>query len=422
MPLQGYYDRYDASKNYVKTLFRAGKGLQSAELNEVQDYASQGLKEIGDSLFKDGDVISGCTCVVDGLTGDVTVEPGKVYITGAIRRVGVGNLTIPTNIAVKIGVYYKERMVTELEDPELRDPALGTRNYQEAGGGRLQYTLTWGYFVDGVTEQDSELGAFYPIYNVTNGVLIQNAPAPQLDSVSASLARYDNESNGSYVVNGMGVSCLSSTNGNQVFSIGAGKCHVNGYEVALSHSLRKSFVMDADIATVQSDPYQFTGDAQGKMTVRVNQTPINVINRVSITAEKTATITHAAYSGGSDILPDTSILSVVSVIQGGTTYVPTDDYILNSGAIDWSPSGSEPSPSSTYSVTYRYMKTVEPTDVTDTSFVVEGAVDGTNVLVDYSYKMPRYDIITVDYDGNIHKIKGVAQRKIRQYQRLLLVN
>ena len=48
--------------------------------------------------------------------------------------------------------------------------------------------------------------------------------------------------------------------------------------------------MDADIATVQSDPYQFTGDAQGKMTVRVNQTPINVINRVSTTAEKTATI------------------------------------------------------------------------------------------------------------------------------------
>lgn len=71
--LDKYFNRFDSSKKYTRTLFLASRGLQSAELNEIQDYPNHAIKEIGDALFADGDVISGCTCVVDSETGAVTV-------------------------------------------------------------------------------------------------------------------------------------------------------------------------------------------------------------------------------------------------------------------------------------------------------------------------------------------------------------
>ena len=86
MSLSKYYNRFDPAKKYTKSLFLAGKGLQSAELNEVQEYASAAIKGIGDALFADGDVISGCTCVIDNVTGETSVESGKIYLQGLLLQ------------------------------------------------------------------------------------------------------------------------------------------------------------------------------------------------------------------------------------------------------------------------------------------------------------------------------------------------
>ena len=40
MKLNSYYNRYDPVKRYDRSRFLEGRGLQSAELNEIQDYAS----------------------------------------------------------------------------------------------------------------------------------------------------------------------------------------------------------------------------------------------------------------------------------------------------------------------------------------------------------------------------------------------
>ena len=104
MTLSGYYDRFNSEKKYTKSLFLASRGLQSAELNEIQDYASDAIKRMGDALFADGDVISGCECIIDD--GQVTLEQGKVYLDGAIRDVHESNLIIPTDVSVRIGVYF----------------------------------------------------------------------------------------------------------------------------------------------------------------------------------------------------------------------------------------------------------------------------------------------------------------------------
>lgn len=402
------YNRFDSAKKYTKALFRSSQHLQAAELNEMQEYASHALKEMGDALFKSGDVISGCTCVIESDTGAVTVEGGKIYLNGLVRDVHEGNLTIPTNVSVKIGVYFKERTITELEDPELRDPAVGTTNYQNPGAARLQYTMTWGYQLAETSENASELGEFYTVYNVENGVLVQKALAPQLDSVSSALARYDDESNGSYVVKGMNVTCLSADSEEQIFSINEGKAHVNGYEVGLDHSLRSVFPNEYDIQTVDSDPYIFDPDALGNMRGHLNYTPLAEVRTVDITAQKKVKLTHGSYSGALDPIPSTAVLEIIQVKQGSTIYVKGTDYKLTAGQVDWSLSGSEPAPGSSYEIIYRHRTQVTPTNITDTSFDISGAVEGTMVLVTYSWKMPRYDIITIDAEGIIRRIKGLA--------------
>jgi hypothetical protein len=410
MPLLDYYNRFDPAKKYTKTLFLAGRIGQSAEINEIQEYANYALKNIGDAIFKDGDVVRGCTCVIDNQTGAVTVEAGKIYLNGAVRDVHQGNFGIPTESSVKIGVYFKEITVTHLDDPELKDPAVGTRGYNEPGAARLQYQLAWGFVANGVAGANDTLGEFYTVYSVESGVLVQKALAPQMDSVSAALARYDNESNGSYLVRGMGVTCLASSGADQVFTINDGKAHVNGHEIELAHALRVRFDNETDLQTVNSDPYLFEGDFENKMTVHLNHTPLSSVISVDATVQKTANITHGAYGGALDPLPATSIVDIVQVKQGNTIYVKNTDYKLTAGQVDWSPSGAEPAPGSTYEVTYRHMTKLTPTGITDTGFVVAGAVDGTTILVTYTWKMPRYDLITIDSEGIVRRVKGLAHQ------------
>jgi hypothetical protein len=410
MPLQDYYNRFDPAKKYTKTLFLAGRIGQSAEMNEIQEYANYALKNIGDAIFKDGDVIRGCACIVDNQTGAVTVEAGKIYLNGAVRDIHQGNFEIPIVGSVKIGVYFKEITVTHLDDPELKDPAVGTRGYNEPGAARLQYQLACGFVADGVAGANDELGEFYTVYSVESGVLVQKALAPQMDSVNAALARYDNESNGSYLVRGMGVTCLSSSGTEQVFTINDGKAHVNGYEIELAHSLRVRFDNEIDLQTVNSDPYLFEGDFEGKMTIVLNYRPLAEVISVDATVQKTANVTHGAYSGALDPLPSTSIVDIVQVKQGQTVYVKNTDYRLTAGQVDWSLSGAEPSPGSTYEVTYRHMTRLAPTNVTDTGFTISGAVDGTTVLVTYTWKMARYDLITIDSEGIVRRVKGLAHQ------------
>jgi hypothetical protein len=47
MSLLDYYNRFDPAKKYTKTLFLAGRIGQSAEMNEIQEYANYALKNIG---------------------------------------------------------------------------------------------------------------------------------------------------------------------------------------------------------------------------------------------------------------------------------------------------------------------------------------------------------------------------------------
>jgi hypothetical protein len=323
MTLNSYYNRFNPDKKYERSLFLPGRGLQAAELNEVQDYALSKLKGIGDAIFRDGDVITGSDCIIDAETGKTTLEAGKIYLRGSVRGVEKENFTIPTNTTVRIGVFYAESTITELEDATLRDPAVGTRNYQEVGAARLKANIIWGFQADGVLSSSIN-GEFYPIYNIENGVLIQHSAPPQANLVTTALARYDREANGSYVVEGLEVMFLHTEEGEgekesqkkQVFVVNEGKAHVDGYEIELPHSLRVYFDEDPDIKSVESEPHTFQPNSQKTMELKVNDFPIKEIKKVDITVQKTITITHGSYSGAVDPIPDSAVLEIIQIKQG----------------------------------------------------------------------------------------------------------
>ena len=54
-----YYDDFDPSKNYVKTLYNPGVALQARELTQSQTYLDYQIATIGGYLFRDGSAVDG---------------------------------------------------------------------------------------------------------------------------------------------------------------------------------------------------------------------------------------------------------------------------------------------------------------------------------------------------------------------------
>ena len=52
-----YYDDYDASQNYVRTLFRPGFAIQARELTQLQSSLQNQISRFGEHMFKEGAVV-----------------------------------------------------------------------------------------------------------------------------------------------------------------------------------------------------------------------------------------------------------------------------------------------------------------------------------------------------------------------------
>jgi hypothetical protein len=407
--IERYYNLFDPAKHYTQLLFRAGDGLQSRELNEIQTTLIHRLQGVADALLKDGDIVSGANLQIDADTGWVTLEAGRVYLRGAVREVPAASFTVPVDGRVAVGVRFTTRTVTELEDPTLREPAVGVRNYQEPGAGRLQETLAWGW--EGAGTSDGQSGDFHAVYALDNGLLENRRQPPVLDGVIAGLARYDYDANGHYVVDGLGVRFLDTDSDSQehIFSVAEGRANIDGFKVERTQSQRLRLPIDPDLQRVSSEPQVFNDSGDGSMVVTINRPPLAQVLDIKVTQQKTETVAHGAFTGSRDVLTEPTVVAVLEVTQGGTTYAQGTDYKVVGDEIDWSPGGAEPAPGSSYQVTYQYIASITPTDLTDTGFNVTGVVQGSTMYIDYQWKLPRVDVLALTADGQVERIKGISQ-------------
>ena len=404
--IDNYWNRYDAGKNYTELLFRDGYGTQASEHNELQSILFARMARLARAMFKDGDILADAQISVNEATGLVRAAAGEVCLAGAVWSVPAKEFTIPAIGTVSVGVRLKESIVSELEDPGLRNPATGSRGEGEPGAWRRRIEPAWGYDSDGGD------GDFFPVYVVEDGVQRAKEAPPSLDAFNQALARYDRDSTGTgtYAVSGlMLVAGDDLADGRQVYHLSEGRARVDGMGVEMNTSRRVVYDADPDLRLIDTEVHAATADsATTGQRITLAHPPMKNVTALRITRETTESVVHGAYSGALDTLTHTSVVSIESVTQGETTFVAGTDYTKNGDRVDWSPSGNEPAPGSTYAVTYRHITAVEPGDPDVDGFTVTGAVDGTSILISYNQMLPRYDRLALTYEGVLTWFKGVA--------------
>ncbi|EEO27634.1 DUF4815 domain-containing protein [Oxalobacter paraformigenes] len=391
----GYFNRFRETDGYEEHLFSAGRHLQNAELNEIQSKSRNRLKNVADAVFQDGQVVRDATIVIDAETGETVCHSGAIYLRGDVRGVPEAVLTIPVKGKLTVGIRLIETVITAKEDKTLLNPAVNSRTYQKPGADRLKVTTEWGY------EGDGKEGDYYPVYYVQDAQIIRQSAT---DSIEIALAQYDRDSaGGTYVTDGMVVSIADDTDdGRQTYVVAKGRARVHGSPVTFYADKRVEYDAQPSVRRVSGETHTAVG---GTERIEVVNKPISTIEQVLVKSQKSVSMTRGLTENTSDKLPDTSVLSIVS-IEG---YTQGTDYRLVGNTVDWSLSGSEPSSGTTYNVEYLYWHETEPTDLDSNGFTVSGAAAGDgNIMLTYSYCVPRVDRLCLNKDGELVFIKGLA--------------
>ncbi len=395
------YGRFDPEKNYDRIRWRADKVLQSAELNDFQDAVHHRIRGVADILMKEGSIVSGAGVVVNHDTGATLCEAGTLYVSGAVRSVPGAQININTVGEVFVGVYLRREIITEMEDPGLLNPAVGTDGYREPGAVRERASLTWG--VSG----SAQAGEFFPVWTIEDGWVRPKEAPPNIDAVTRALERYDVDSaGGTYIVRGMELrEAADLPTGEQVYNLAEGAAHIGGRAMELPSGRRIVFNAQPDLQWIDSEPHMSA--TEGAQRIECDRWPVVGVPQVRIIRRRTVDVVHGGFVGAADPLPDNSVQVLEKIQQGAAIYAVNADYKLTAGQVDWSPGGAEPAPGSTYKATYLYITTVEPTGVDSRGLTVQGAVAGTTVLLSYQQALRRIDRLTLDREGTFAWVRGV---------------
>lgn len=402
--LPNAYDRADVFPDAQEVVFAESAIVQGANFNELQSVARRRSNRVANLTVKDGDRIDGCDIILDPTNTRVLLAAGHVYVAGDVRPVSAATLNgIAQTGDVRIGVRLVRTLITSDDDPRLLGLQPGTAAETEPGASMVLERVAW------AVEGDSQPGDFFAVYLLRNGVVIDQTPPTILSGVNAAIAAYDRDAHRNYIVEGCEVTALGRAGTYQLFSIQAGVANIMGYKRSRQSALRVVQQEDPDLELIAAEPHTLTA-ATGAV-VAVNQPPIAVVESAVVVKEVTQTgVVRGTTAGGTDALAHASVVAIVSVVQGGTTFVAGTDYVLQGDGVSWSPTGAEPVASSTYTVTYRYNAQVVPDAITDTAVTLSGGVVGTTALITYRSKIPRVDLLCLDQDGNAVYVKGISAR------------
>lgn len=403
--IDNYYNTFDPAKGYTEVLFRDGKTVQGREWNELQNIANEHTSRIANALFRDGDILAGGQIVVDPETGNTQAQAGEIFLAGRVWDVPAKDFIVAVGGIVFVGIRLHEQTISELEDPKLLNPALGSRGEGQAGAWRKKQWTEWGFEGDGLD------GNFYPVYTLEDGVQRAKETPPNLESFNLAIARYDKDSTGTgtYATSGLTLTLGEDLeDGRQVYHLSEGRARVDGLGVELNTSRRVIYNAEPDLRFIDTEVHVATSESATGQRLTLAHPPMKNVTGLRITAEKTVSLVHGAYSGALDDLPDTSIVKLVEIKQGDTIYEEGTDYVKTGDRIDWSPLGNEPSAGSTYSAKYQFIKSIEPESADVDGFTVTGAVPETSILISYNQMLPRYDRLAITSAGELAWFKGIA--------------
>lgn len=411
------FDRATAKPQHTSLLFQeSGNGagesvfLQGADLNQLQSILRNRTQRIANTIMRDGDILDGCAITVNTLTGAVTLSDGQVYVKGDVRQiVGTTLVAVPMVGEIAIGVRLNSTVITHLGDADLLGLQVGSTSEGQPGAAREIETVVWGF------EGDAGVGVLYDVYTIYDGTPVDQKAPPTLTGVNAQIGRYDYGAHGHYIVTGCDVSALGLVSGSQAFAISGGEFNVYGNKYVRDSDLRYTEVEVPDLEEVASEFRTFADGGSGTIVIAPYHVPISSVVSVRVEKQIVAESITRGVAGSSDALVNSSIKTLVTVNQGGTTYVSGTNFILTADRIDWSPAGAEPLSGSTYTATYRYIDSVAlgggGYTFTSTAITIVGGITGGDVILSYFFKRPRRDLLCLDKNGLPVYVKGLSARE-----------
>ncbi|OCC05113.1 hypothetical protein BA190_09360 [Labrys sp. WJW] len=400
------YDRAPANPNWSRALFSERSFVDGATFNEGATMEMRRNQRVANMTARDGDRQTGCDIIVDAVSKTVTLSSGTVFVNGDVRPVGAAIFhDVPMTGDVQIGVRLQTTTITHEDDPSLRGLGPGTEAENEPIGARVIESLVW------ALENDNQPGAFYQVYFLQRGTVIDQTPPSALSGIQNLIAGYDYGLAGHYIVSGNMVQAIGNRGEGQVFSIAAGEANILGYKKIRYGALPLVVPEEFDVETVAAETSMWTSPTGGQHTITVQRPPIAAVSSVVIVKRTTQSVVRGPVPGGTDALQFSSVVAIEQITQGATTFAGNTDYVLSNGNVSWAPGGAEPAAASTYSVTYLYNSPVLPDEVTPTTIKVTGGVNGQPVLVFYTSKLPRVDLVCLDRFGLPVYVKGISTRQ-----------
>lgn len=401
-PLEGFlavYNRARVKLGWSRIHLPEDTLAQSTSVNDGFELEARARTSIGNAVMRDGDRVTLAGGRVDQTAGTLTLDHGEIYVQGEVREVQAAVLNgVAMTGDHAIGVRITSTVITEIEDPDLLGLHPDTDSHGEPGPVVEVQTIAWGW--DG----DGQPGSLVPVYRLVDGVIIDQSPPADLSVASQPLRDFADKTHGNFITDGFVLYAIGKVGNEQTFSLKAGSAYIRGHDITRYQDMRIAEVEDPDTGTVDAEPHTFDDVGSGTATITLRRTPVQSIENVIVTKETTETLSRG--SGVSDTLANDSVMSIVSVDQGGTNYDGDADYYQDGDAINWSPGGDEPATGSSYTVTYRYLDSVAVDGFSNTSVTVSGGVTDGLVLVQYFFKLPRIDRLCLGSDGLPVYIKG----------------
>lgn len=377
--------------------------VQGRELHHIQTEALNRDARLASMDRRDGDVVSGTTPSIHDIDGDdtkleVRLSAHKIYAQGDVRKLPAQTLIIPKQDLVTIGLRLVRGTITPNDNPNIRGPIPGTSSYGRDGADRITITPTWGYEGDGLTTP------LYPVYPVRDGTT--QTPSKDIDySWLDSDRRYDRATNGQrgYVTKGLNVIAQGLAEGKQLFTVKGGEVTVFGHRQERNADIELSIAEEPDLLDVTDESHTFEDAGDGSCTIRLNRGPISSIQDVTIVKEVPVQITRG--QGDIDPINLTSVFNITSIVYGATSYDKNVHFEREGDTVKWL-TPTRPDVDENYTAVVRHRVKVVPEIIDRFSIKVTGALDETEILVDYKAKLARIDAITINRKGDLHYIKG----------------
>lgn len=449
MSEEKYYRRNLEKLNVSRLLAVPGRVAQASEFSDIQDILGSQLKSVGDAIMYDGNIVSGCTLIING-DNTVSLSEGKVYLNGFVRDVpetlnipitGSGTDTICVVLKEEIRqsgqVYTNSAGETVFDGSILLDQSL-LENYDQVGCDAIQYSVS----------VESNVSGAPVLYTLVNGALpTTQTTQNEYSQITEILARRTFDESGNYRIDGLKMmnrytdntfTSNEMTDDLEYFNLNltSGKAYIRGFEVVKPSDSIFKVRRASDVEQIDNESLKDGTDNNSRY--KTAYTPVNTDkSKIEVSwgfarkenVSKGQTFNALGVNSG-------VISTSIRVIVGSTVYSGEGNWQLtdasshgNSSVITYTTAfNSLVAQGTSITIVYVYSRTLLPEEYTITSqgqfeldksayrsgeshqqTAGEQTIIAANYypsIADYEYFLARRDLVSIDKSGNIIVTEG----------------